>query len=141
MPAKQIIIAAAAAGLLLTACGDASSDDTIHYIKTSVTYDTITDMYADPDSYLGKIYHISGKFYPGTDHDSGEKFYSVYAEGSDGHGIGIELDGKDVSFDGLEDFDTVTVEGRLEKQKMQHEGEEIEVLILRLTDIKKKEAK
>jgi len=136
---KQNLIAIAAAGLLLTACGDASSEQEIQYIKSSVTYDTISAMYNEPESYLNKTYHMVGQFYPSTDHDSGEKFYSIYAENSGGHGVGIEMDGSKVSYDGLEDYDTVTVEGKLEKQKMQHDGSEIEVLILRLTSIEKRE--
>ena len=134
---KQNLIAIAAAGLLLTACGDASSEQEIQYIKSSVTYDTISAMYNEPESYLNKTYHMVGQFYPSTDHDSGEKFYSIYAEESpNSHGIGLELDWSDYS--GLEDYDTVTVEGKLDKDKGMHDGEEVEYLVLRVSMLEKR---
>lgn len=128
------------AAAVLTACGEnstASISEEMHYIKTSVLYDTITDMYQNPDSYLGGNYHMVGALYPSAD-DDGNTFYSVYASDSDGdHGIGIELDWND--FSGLSDYDTITVEGKLEKEKGIHEGEEIEFLILRVTSLEKRE--
>lgn len=72
---KQKLMRIAAAGLLLSGCGkkteSSAADDTMHYVKTSVMYDTIEDMYADPDSYVGKNYHFVGTLYPGTDDESG----------------------------------------------------------------------
>ncbi|MCR5306031.1 MAG: hypothetical protein K6E36_05990 [Oscillospiraceae bacterium] len=129
--------AAGCALLLLTACGDPSSSisEQMQYIKTSVMYDTIYDMYQNPDSYLGGIYHMVGTLYPGTEGD--EKFYSVYAEDpQSGHGIGIELDWD--NYDGISDYDRITVEGKLDKQKSIHEGEETEILILRVSMLEKR---
>ena len=133
---KQIILISAAA-LLLTACGDKSSiTQEMQYIKTSVMYDTICAMYDEPDSYLGGNYHMVGTLYPSTD-DDGETFYSIYApDANNDHGIGIELDWSDYS--GLKDYDRVTVEGKLDKQKGQHDGQEIEYLILRVTKLEKR---
>ena len=133
---KQIILISAAT-LLLTACGDKSSiTQEMQYIKTSVMYDTITDMYNDPDRYLGGNYHMVGTLYPSAD-DDGETFYSIYApDANNDHGIGIELDWSDYS--GLKDYDRVTVEGKLDKQKGQHDGQEIEYLILRVTKLEKR---
>ncbi len=134
----------AAALLLLTACGgktesSASADDSMHYVKTSVMYDTITDMYANPDSYVGKNYHFVGTLYPGTDHDCGEQFYSISATDPDGdEEIGIELDWSDYS--GLADYDLVTVEGKLDRTKIQHDGSEMEILILRVSSLEKRES-
>lgn len=123
---------------LLTACGDSSSvSDQMQYIKTSVMYDTIYDMYQEPEKYLGGNYHMVGTLYPGTD-DDGETFYSIYATDPDsGHGIGIEMEWD--SYEGLSDYDRITVEGRLDKQKSIHDGNEIEILILRVTMLEKRE--
>ena len=127
-------IAFLAAALLLTACGESSQE--MQYIKTSVTYDTLYDMYQDPDKYLGGLYHIVGKLYPSTD-DDGNTFYSVYAEDSHGdEGIGLELDWE--SFDGIADYDLITVEGKLEKEKGTKNGSKIEYLILRCTSVEKR---
>ncbi len=140
MKEKLSIIAAA---LLLTACGSenssSSSEESIQYVKTSVMYDMISDMYQNPDSYIGKTYHFVGTLYPGTDDETGEKFYSVSATEPGGDcEIGIELDWNDYS--GLEDYDLITVEGKLERTKMQHDGGEIEVLILRVSSLEKRES-
>lgn len=103
--------------LLLTGCGNpgcSESEPEMIYIKSVSLYDTITDMYADPDAYLGKQYHMTGTLYPSTE-DNGSKFYSVYAKSSDGsQGIGLELDRDDYS--GFADNDKVTVEGTLESK-------------------------
>lgn len=126
----------AGTGILLASCGGEASSDEMQYIKTSVTYDTLCDMYASPDSYLGKQFHMVGTLYPSTD-DDGETFYSVYAsDGDGGHGIGLELDWDDYS--GIADFDTVTVEGRLEKENGTNEGEKVEYLILRVSMLEKR---
>ena len=133
------------AALLLTACGDSSEisvPQEMQYIKTSVLYDTITDMYQNPDRYVGGIYHMVGTLYPSVD-DSGETFYSVYAPDADGdHGIGLELDWPD--FSGFTDFETVTVEGRLEVAEAQQtvsgadHPEKVQYLILRTTRLEKR---
>ena len=132
---KELTVCAAA--LLLTACGDTSSaPQEMQYIKTSVTYNTIYDMYINSESYLGGLYHIVGTLYPSTDED-GETFYSVYAKSPDGEGIGLELDWND--FSGIDDYDTITVEGTLDLEKGTHDGAEIEYLILRCTMVEKRE--
>ena len=132
--------AALSAAMLLTGCGDASSNavpQEMQYIKTSVTYDTIYDMYENPDNYLGGTYHIVGTLYPSTD-DDGEIFYSVYAADSHGdEGIGLELDWND--FSGIADYDTITVEGTLDKEKGTADGVSVEYLILRCTMVEKRE--
>lgn len=136
MKQKGIVCLSAAA--LLTACGNQSAEQAeMQYIKSSVTYETITDMYADPDAYLGKPYHIVGTLYPSQD-DDGETFYSVYASDASGsHGTGLELDWEHDP--DIEDFDTITVEGILEKEKGIHDGSEIEYLILRVSMLEKRE--
>ena len=131
------ITAAALAAMLLSACGGESSQQ-MQYIKTSVAYDTISDMYQNPDNYLGGLYHIVGKLYPSTD-DDGEKFYSVYVTNGNGsEGIGIELDR--TSFEGIEDYELITVEGTLDKAKGKHDGNTIEYLILRCTSVEKRQS-
>lgn len=135
------IIPALAAALILTACGDKNEDSgnpgEMQYIKTSVLYDTIMNIYANPDSHLGKSYHMVGELYPTTT-DEGETFYSIYAKGTGGQeGIGIELEWGDYS--GFQDHETVTVEGTLEKQPRMHEGKEQEFLILHVTKLEKRE--
>ncbi len=137
---KQAAIILAA--LLLTACGDSSEvsvSQEMQYIKTSVLYDTITAMYNDPDSYVGGVYHMVGTLYPSTD-ENGDKFYSVYAAepGDSDHGIGLELDWQDYS--GFQDYETVTVEGKLEIADATdaETGEAYQYLILRTTLLEKR---
>ena len=131
------ILSAAAAAMLLTSCGEQSSiSQKMQYIKTSVMYDTLYDMYQNPDNYLGGQYHMVGTLYPSTD-DDGNTFYSVYTSDSDGdHGIGLELDWSDYS--GLQDHDRITVEGTLDRQKGTYNGEEVEYLILRVSMLEKR---
>ena len=133
---KKTVFTLAVSAMLLTACGSKNSTDDMQYIKTSVLYDTISDMYDNPDQYLGKKFHMVGTLYPSTE-DDGTKFYSIYAEESpNSHGIGLELDWSDYS--GLEDYDTVTVEGKLDKDKGMHDGEEVEYLVLRVSMLEKR---
>ena len=123
-----------AAALLLTGCGN--NDDEIHYVKTSVLYDTLIDMYSNTDDYLGKNYHMVGTLYPTTDDD--ETFYSIYADGTNGQeGIGLELDWDD--FSGFKDFDTIMVEGKIDRATATHDGKEITYLVLRVSKIEKRE--
>lgn len=126
--------------LLVTGCGSKTTEDSgdpadMQYIKSSVLYDTLMNMYSDPDSYLGKYYHMVGRLYPST--DDGETFYSVYAEGTSGHGIGLELDWDD--FSGFTDNETITVEGKLERETGTHDGETIHYLVLRVSKIEKRD--
>ena len=133
---KKTVFTLAVSAMLLTACGSKNSTDDMQYIKTSVLHDTISDMYDNPDQYLGKNFHMVGTLYPSTE-DDGTKFYSIYAEESpNSHGIGLELDWSDYS--GLEDYDTVTVEGKLDKDKGVHDGEEVEYLVLRVSMLEKR---
>ena len=135
----RIYPAAALAALLLTACGGESSAAAMQYIKSVETYDTLSDMYQNPDSYLGKQYHIVGTLYPSTDANGG-KFYSVYAEDSHGDdGIGLELDWSD--FSGFADYDRITVEGTLEKTTGNVNGVHAEYLILRCSMVEKRAEK
>ena len=135
-PHEKLLFTASAA-LLLTACGSGGgSEAEMQYIKTSVLYDTLSDMYENPDDYLGKSFHMVGTLYP-TEED-GTKFYSVYAEETPGgHGIGLELDWND--FSGFEDYENVTVEGKLDKETGTHDGNEIQYLVLRVTKIEKRD--
>ena len=130
---------AAAAALLLCACGDknGASQQEMQYIKTSVLYDTLTDMYNNPDAYLGKTYHIVGTLYSSTD-DDGKPIYSVYAKqpGSD-HGVGLELDWSD--FSGVQVDDKITVEGKLEQESGTYQGNQVDYLVLRVTSLEKRE--
>lgn len=127
--------------LLLGACAEpenSSSEAAMTYIKSVSLYDTINDIYANPDSYLGKQYHMVGSLYPSED-DDGEKFYSIYAkpQSSNAEGIGIELDWNDYS--GFSDYDKVTVEGTLEKQNRLHHGETAEFVVLKVSLLEKRE--
>lgn len=133
----QKTAAAGCALLLLTACGGNSSiSEEMQYIKTSVLYSTIYDMYQNPDKYLGGCYHMVGMLYPGN--EDGEAFYSIYAtEPQTDHGLGIELDWD--NYDGLKDYDKITVEGKLDKEKVMHDGSETEILILRVSKLEKRD--
>lgn len=126
--------------LLLSGCGNPGSSDSepeMIYIKSVSLYDTITDMYTDPDAYLGKQYHMVGTLYPSTE-DNGSKFYSVYAKSSDGsQGIGLELDWDDYS--GFADNDKVTVEGTLEKQMRSLHGVRGDYIVLKVSLLEKRE--
>ena len=107
------------------------------YVKSVSLYDTITDIYADPDAYLGKQYHMVGTLYPSTD-DNGSKFYSIYARSSaTGQGIGLELDRDDYS--GFADNDKVTVEGTLEKQMRSQHGVRGDYIVLKVSLLEKRE--
>ncbi len=136
---KKRILAAALCGMLLCACGKKKEESSseMQYIKTAVLYDTITDMYENPDQYLNKTYHMVGTLYPSKD-DDGNVLYSIYAQqpGSD-HGIGVELDWSD--FSGFSDYDKVTVEGKLEQEHGQYQGEKIDYLVLRVSLLEKRE--
>ena len=136
---KKRILAAALCGMLLCACGEKKEESSseMQYIKTAVLYDTITDMYENPDQYLNKTYHMVGTLYPSKD-DDGNVLYSIYAKdpGSD-HGIGVELDWSD--FSGFSDYDKVTVEGKLEQEHGQYQGEKIDYLVLRVSLLEKRE--
>ena len=83
---KTVIIPACV--LLLTGCGNSgsSAESDMTYIKTSVMYDTLYDMYQNPDQYMGKKFHMSGQLYPSKD-DNGDTFYSVYTE----NGLSLNL--------------------------------------------------
>lgn len=126
--------------LLLSGCGNPGSSESepeMIYVKSVSLYDTITDMYADPDAYLGKQYHMVGTLYPSTD-DNGSKFYSVYGKSSDGsQGIGLELDRDDYS--GFADNDKVTVEGTLEKQMRSLHGVRGDYIVLKVSLLEKRE--
>lgn len=126
--------------LLLSGCGNPVSSDSepeMIYIKSVSLYDTITDMYADPDAYLGKQYHMTGTLYPSTE-DNGSKFYSIYAKSSDGsQGIGLELDRDDYS--GFADNEKVTVEGTLEKQMRSLHGVRGDYIVLKVSLLEKRE--
>ncbi|MCQ2417790.1 MAG: hypothetical protein MJ071_08280 [Oscillospiraceae bacterium] len=128
--------------IILTSCGSnqpAAEEQKMVYIKTAVMFDTLTDMYNNPEEYLGKQYHMSGTLYPYTD-NNGNVFYSVYTEDqSSGHGIGLELDWED--FSSFEDYETVTVEGILEKTSIESDGNQQEYLILHVSSIEKRENK
>lgn len=137
---NQTIIAAALSCLLLSGCGakesSADNENEMQYIKTSVLYDTLMNMYTYPDDYLGQKFHMVGQLYPST--DDGVQFYSIYAKPtSGGEGIGLELEYSD--FSGLSDFDTITVEGTLEQRTDQHEGQERKYLVLNVSSLEKRE--
>ena len=135
---SKIIPLILSAVLLLCGCtdGNSSSEDEMIYIKSVSLYDTIVDIYGDPDSYLGKTYHMVGTLYPSED-DNGETFYSIYAEPQGGgDGTGIELDWND--YDGFADFDKVTVEGTLEKQMRVHHGAQNDYIVLKVSLLEKR---
>ena len=139
---KKRMTTAALAAMLLCACGDKSkpeesSAQEMQYIKSMLLYDTICDMYENPDDYLGKTYHMSGTLYPSSD-DDGKTIYSIYAKesGSD-EGIGLELDWSDYS--GLQSYDPITVEGTLEQDTGTYQGNEVDYLVLRVSSLEKRE--
>lgn len=127
--------------MLLSGCGNPgsgnSSEPEMIYVKSVSLYDTITDIYADPDAYLGKKYHMVGTLYPATD-DNGSTFYSIYAKSPDGgQGIGLELDWDD--FSGFADNDKVTAEGTLEKQMRTQHGVRGDYIVLKVSLLEKRE--
>ena len=129
------------AGLLLTGCANKTSTEStaqkVHYIKTSVMYDTLLDIYNNKDQYLGETLHMVGLLYPSKDENE-DIFYSIYAEPQNGgEGIGLELDWSD--FSEFEDFDKVMVEGKLEQTTVQENGSDREILILRVSTIEKRD--
>lgn len=138
---KKCFIAAAASAMLLCACGQTESNEQssaeMTYIKTSVLYDTLMEMYTSPDDYLGKDFHIVGTLFLSVD-DDGTKIYSVYGnqQGRE-EGIGLELDWSD--FSGLAEHDKIMVEGKLDREKGTYHGEETEYLVLRVTTLEKRE--
>jgi uncharacterized membrane protein YcgQ (UPF0703/DUF1980 family) len=108
----------------------------MQYIKTSVLYDTLINMYSAPDNYLGKQFHMVGQLYPST-HDD-ESFYSIYAKPTDGgEGIGLELEWPD--FSGLQDYDTITVEGTLEQRTGTENGTQYGYLVLKVSSLEKRD--
>lgn len=124
--------------LLLCGCTEPeqNSEPDLIYVKSVSLYDTIVEIYGDPEAYLGKTYHMVGTLYPSQD-DEGETFYSIYAEPQGGgDGIGIELDWNDYS--GFLDYDKVTVEGTLEEQKRVHHGEENDFLVMKVSLLEKR---
>lgn len=129
------------AGLMLAGCANKSSTESaaqkVHYIKTSVLYDTLVDIYNNSENYLGETLHMVGTLYPSKDENE-EIFYSIYAEPqTGGEGIGLELDWSD--FSEFEDFDKVMVEGTLEQTTIQEHGSDREILILRVSTIEKRD--
>lgn len=142
---KKRVLAVTAAAMLLCACekteSSSSTDESsseMTYIKSSVLYDTLMDMYNTPDNYLGKQFHMVGMLYTSED-DDGTKIYSVYAEqmGSSDTGIGLELDWTD--FSGIENYDKIMVEGVLERDKGTFHGEDTEYLVLRVSTLEKRD--
>ena len=135
---KILILFCFAAVLLLCGCTDPeqNSEPDLIYVKSVSLYDTIVEIYGDPEAYLGKTYHMVGTLYPSED-DNGETFYSIYAEPQGGgDGTGIELDWND--YDGFADFDKVTVEGTLEKQMRVHHGAQNDYIVLKVSLLEKR---
>ena len=126
--------------ILLTGCGEPENSDSgaeMTYVKSVSLYDTIVDIYANPDAYLGKSYHMVGTLYP-SEEDNGDKFYSIYAKPqSGGEGTGIELDWND--YNGFSDYDKVAVEGKLEKQKRVHHGVRNDYIVLKVSMLQKRD--
>lgn len=138
MNMKKRTIAAAASAMLLCACGEKNeSAQDMQYIKTAVLYDTLSDMYENPDQYLGKNYHIVGTLFLSKD-DDGTEIYSVYAqEPNSDHGLGLELDWSD--FSSVQEHDKIMVEGKLERESGTYHGEQMEYLVLRVTTLEKRD--
>lgn len=142
---KKELILLFGAAMMMTGCSgenqngnqnNQQDDGKMQYIKTSVLYDTLMDMYTNPDNYLGKTYHMVGRLYPSE--SDGEKFYSIYADGTGGkEGIGLELDWSD--FSAFKDNETITVEGKVERETGTHDGKEFTYLVLRVSKIEKRE--
>ncbi len=130
----RCILAAMLCGCFLWGCG--KNEDSMQYVKTAVMYETLYDMYSYPDEYVGKQYHMVGELYVHDDTEDGENIYSIYCE-KDGAGLGLELDWSD--FTGLEAGDTITVEGRLDRETGSHHGEDVEYLVLRVSLLEKRE--
>ena len=116
----------------------ASVPTEMQYIKTREFYDVVTDMYNNPDNYLGGSYHLVGKLYSVTG-DDGTVYYSVTGSSlSDrDESIGIELHGCDCS--NLTVGDTITVEGTLATEKGEIDGEQREFLILNVSKLEKRD--
>ncbi|MBR6762027.1 MAG: hypothetical protein IKM30_08365 [Oscillospiraceae bacterium] len=124
------------AGMLLGSCGKQNHSEEMIYVKSSMFYTTVTEMYNDPASYLGKQYHLVGELYVSEDSDTGETIYSVAGtSGSDAIGLELSYD----SFEGFSEGDRITVEGKLEQISVMHHGEEIEILILQVSLLEKRE--
>lgn len=136
---KKGLLPIAAALLCIVPLGgckeDAVSDEMV-YIKTSVMYDTLYDMYSNPDDYLGRRYHMVGELYAYEDEENGETIYSVYCE-QEGAGLGLELDWDNDA--GIAVGDIITVEGRLEQDSGIHNGETVEFLVLRVEMLEKRQ--
>lgn len=125
-------------GLLLCGCTEPnkSAESEMIYVKSVSLYDTIAEIYSDPESHVGESYHMVGTLYPSQD-DDGETFYSIYAQPQGGgEGTGIELDWNDYS--GFSDYDKVTVEGTLEIQQRMHHGEENDFLVMKVSLLEKR---
>ena len=126
--------------MLLNGCGNpenSNSESEMIYVKSVSLYDTIVDIYADPDAYIGKSYHMVGTLYP-SEEDNGDKFYSIYAKPqSGGEGTGLELDWND--YNGFSDYDKVAVEGTVEKQKRVHHGVRNDYLVLKVSMLEKRD--
>ena len=138
MKRKTYLVPLLLSVMLLSGCHspEGSSEPEMIYVKTTTLYQTIMDIYEDPDSYLGKSYHMVGTLYP-SEEDNGDKFYSIYAKPqTGGEGTGLELDWDDYS--GFSDFDKVAVEGTLEKQTRSHHGVRNEYVILKVSMLEKR---
>lgn len=126
---------------LMVACGNSQSEESsqeMQYIKTSVYYETVLDMYQNPDDYVGKQYHLSGTLYETTDSQTGEVIYSVYGTNpaDTDSGIGIELKWDD--FSAFTANDAITVEGVLDIDTGTYNGEEVQFLVLRVSKLEKR---
>ena len=68
-------------GVLLCGCTEPNKNagSEMIYVKSVSLYDTIVEIYGDPEAHVGETYHMVGTLYPSQD-DDGETFYSIYAE-------------------------------------------------------------